>query len=69
MPDGWLVTILATGAATELVFLSAYFLSLDPAYRELFLKEALLIPQPFVAGAIAAGVYWLVLSPALWRSA
>ncbi len=42
VPDGWLVTILATGAATELVFLSAYFLYLDPAYRALFLKEALL---------------------------
>ena len=69
VPDGWLVTILATGAATELVFLRAYFLYLDPAYRALFLKEALLIPQPFVAGAIAAGVYWLVLSPALWRNA
>ena len=60
-PDGWLVTILGAGLLTQLILIGSYLLVLDPAYRGLMLGELMLIPQPFVAGAISGTVFWLTL--------
>lgn len=61
LPDGWLVVIIATGLFAQTVLYSGYLLTLDPAYRALFLFEVLSIPQPFVAGACSGAIYWGVL--------
>ncbi len=61
VPDGWLVTILAMALLTQVVLISAYLLALDPAYRSMLLAELMLIPQPFVTGAIAGATFWVTL--------
>jgi hypothetical protein len=49
--------VAAAGAATQIVLVGGYAFVLGPAYLGLFLREAVLIPQPFVAGATAATVF------------
>ena len=55
-PDGRLALTLGTGLITQAILIGAYLLALEPAYRGLMLRELLVIPQPFVAGAIAGAV-------------
>lgn len=62
VPDGVLPTALLTGVIAHLVLILAYFLLLNPAYRDRFLWESLAIPQPFLAGAISGAVFSLALS-------
>jgi hypothetical protein len=59
LPDGWLVVVPAAGAFTQVVLFGGYLLLLDPVYRGSFLAELLYITQPFVAGAVAGGVFWV----------
>jgi hypothetical protein len=56
-PDGWLVTIAASG-----VFTQAYLFTLDAAYRSLFAADLIFLAQPFVAGTIAGAVFWVARS-------
>ncbi len=60
-PDGWFVTITGVGLRTHVVLSVSYLLALGPAYVEVFFREVIFIPQPFVAGATAAAVFWLTL--------
>lgn len=60
-PDGWIATILTVGVFTHLILVGGYLLLLEPPYRGLMFWEIAFIPQPFVAGAIAGGVYWATL--------
>ena len=60
-PGGWLALTVATGLMTQLILTGAYLLALEPAYRGMMLRELLVIPQPFVAGAIAGAVFWMAL--------
>jgi hypothetical protein len=62
LPDGWLVVVPAAGAFTQVVLFGGYLLLLDPVYRGSFLAELLYITQPFVAGAVAGGVFWVSLN-------
>jgi hypothetical protein len=57
VPDGWLATILIAAAATQAVCVGGYAVMLGPAYAGLFLKEMFFVPQPFLCGAVAAGVF------------
>ena len=60
-PDGWLALTLGSGLITQVILSGAYLLALEPAYRGMMLRELLVIPQPFVAGAIAGAVFWMAL--------
>lgn len=61
-PDGWLMTTLAVGFVAHLALVGGYLLFVEPAYRSMLLGELAFIPQPFVAGAIAGGIYWVTLN-------
>ncbi len=61
MPDGWLATVLAAGILTQVVLTGAYLIAAGPAYMGALMGQAILIPQPFVAGAVAAAVFWTAL--------
>ncbi len=61
VPDGWLPTVLLTGILSQAVLVGGYFYFLDSAYRDPFLAELLSIPQPFLAGVVAAAVYCSML--------
>jgi hypothetical protein len=61
IPDGWLVTAFAAGIITQTHLVGGYMVAAGPAYAALFLALAILIPQPFIAGALASGVFWLAL--------
>jgi hypothetical protein len=61
VPDGWLAVIMVVGTAAQAGLVGGYYLSLDAAYRRLFLSEVAFVPQPFVAGAISATVYMVAL--------
>lgn len=63
-PNGWLVSVLTFGLVNQILFIGAYLVALGPGYLGPFLAGAIFIPQPFLAGAIAAAVYWIVLH---WR--
>jgi hypothetical protein len=67
-PDGWLVTVLAIGLLTQVLFVGAYlFALLGQGYFGLWITVQIIsVPQPFIAGAIAAAVYWTTLYGA-WR--
>lgn len=56
-PNGWLVTVLSFGLLTQILLVGAYLVAVGPGYLEPFLAQAIFIPQPFLAGAIAAAVY------------
>ncbi len=64
MPDGWLVTVLTVGILTQVVLTGAYLIAAGPAYMGALMAQAIFIPQPFVAGAVAASVFWIALH---WR--
>lgn len=55
------ITPVITGITAQIVLIGAYMFALDPAYRFQFFKMAFLIPQPFIAGAMAGLIYWLAL--------
>ena len=61
VPDGLLVTVFGAGLLMHLVMIGGYSFLLNPAYRGLFLWEQMRIPQPFLAGAVPAAVFWIVL--------
>ena len=61
LPDGWLVIIPGAGLVAQIVLFGGYLLTLDAAYRAIFLEDLLLIPQPFVAGALSGAFYWVAL--------
>lgn len=62
-PDGWMVTVLAVGLLTHVLLIGTYLvLALGQGYFGLGITAQLFsIPQPFLAGAIAAAVYWIAL--------
>ncbi len=64
MPDGWLVTVLTVGILTQVVLTGSYLIAAGPAYMGALIAQAIFIPQPFVAGAVAASVFWIALH---WR--
>lgn len=61
LPDGLLPIVVGTGVTTWIVLMGSYALMLDRAYRDLFFWEALTIPQPFLAGALAGLVFWMAV--------
>jgi hypothetical protein len=61
-PDGWLVTIAASGVFTHAILTGAYLFTLDAAYRSLFAADLIFLAQPFVAGTIAGAVFWVARS-------
>ena len=65
VPNGWLVSTLSFGMVTHIIFLVGYALALGPGYFDSFLTQAIFIPQLFLAGVIAASVYWIAL---YWRN-
>lgn len=69
-PDGWLLIALAIGMLAQVVAVGIYlFLLLGQGYFGLGITiQIFSIPQPFVAGAITAAVYWIALH-GQWRSA
>ncbi len=56
-PGTLIMTMLLVGIATQFILVALYLGALNPAYRVAFLKDALLIPQPFIAGACAGLLY------------
>ena len=62
LPDGLLPVALVAGLVTQIILIGGYFIALDPAYSRIFLTETLSIPQPFVAGALSAGMFWAVIA-------
>ncbi len=64
MPDGWLVTVLAVGILAQTLLVGAYLIAAGPGYLGLMMAQAVFIPQPFVAGAVAGAIFWITLH---WR--
>ena len=54
--SSWMVTPAVWGLLVHLGVVGSVVLT-DPAYVALFLRDILLVPQPFVAGAAAAAIY------------
>lgn len=67
IPDGWLVTVFAIGILAQVLFGGTYLLLLlGQGYFGLWITVQMFslvfsLPQPFIAGAIAAAVYWIAL--------
>lgn len=62
-PDGWMVTVLSAGMLTQALLIGTYLVFLlGQGYFGLGITAQLFsIPQPFLAGAIAAAIYWIAL--------
>lgn len=56
-----ILTMFLSGAGVYLSIMGVYAVMLDEAYRRLFFWEAILIPQPFVAGVFVAALFVEVL--------
>ena len=62
LPDGWISIALLSGVIGQLITSGASLWLNEPHVRRTFFVEVLVIPQGFVAGAIAGAVFWASLS-------
>lgn len=63
--NGWLVAMVGGGLLAQVVFVSYFFLVLvGDGVNPLTTAETVFMPWPFMAGAVSAATYWVVLA---WR--
>lgn len=61
-PDGWISITLLSGVIGQLTTSGVSLWLNEPHVRRTFFVEVLVIPQGFVAGAIAGVVFWVSLN-------